>query len=624
MTRCSLSHWTLAGSPLVLLGLSATASAQSNWVDFTDQTSTRLVMTSVDKETDDEEKDFHSGDFDQDGDMDVVVVRKVPFTLAGPRTNVLLMNENGVLVERTTQYASEFSIPDDTRDVWVFDADNDGWLDFVTATTFFEQPRLFRNLGNDGMGNWQGFLSDPNWMTAPFSPAPKFCSVIAGDVNNDGWMDLFFSDYENTLNDRLVMNNQDGTFTDESPTRLLTGLFNSTFGTQGHIEDFNGDGWADIMNTSGSFDEPDINYNDGAGFFREGETLPEGAVYQSAVDDFDNDDDLDLYICDDSQDYMFYNEGTLPNGFVDWSNAVAVTNSFLTIGFNHHTHIVDIDRDGFVDVGTADVDVDISGCDGQFALLRNSLSVSPSRGFTDPNTGNQQPWNTFGNYDFDWVDINGDGCLDMIQGLCVGYKVFIQSDCDVVVEGPGTDFCNGDGGDQMGCTDCPCGNNAPQGTVGGCLNSAGTSSRLVATGSTSISLPSGDSTDLRFQAEGMPATSFGVLISGNGVAPGNAANPCFGLDSGVQFSQFDGLRCAVQSTQRHGGRSANASGIINDSSGPSRVWGGEAQPTAGLAVQAGFVAGQTRYFQINHREDAMAGCMRGLNNSQAVGVTFTP
>ena len=38
----------------------------------------------------------------------------------------------------------------------------------------------------------------------------------------------------------------------------------------------------------------------------------------------------------------------------------------------------------------------------------------------------------------------------------------------------------------------------------------------------------------------------------------------------------------------------------------------------------GFVSGQTRYFQVTHREDAMQVCMRGLNTSQALEVTFTP
>ena len=43
-------------------------------------------------------------------------------------------------------------------------------------------------------------------------------------------------------------------------------------------------------------------------------------------------------------------------------------------------------------------------------------------------------------------------------------------------------FCFGDGGDQLGCTDCPCGNTASVGSVGGCLNGAGASGELVAFG----------------------------------------------------------------------------------------------------------------------------------------------
>ena len=189
---------------------------------------------------------------------------------------------------------------------------------------------------------------------------------------------------------------------------------------------------------------------------------------------------------------------------------------------------------------------------------------------------------------------------------------------------PFPSLCNGDGGDQMGCTDCPCGNNAAAGTVGGCINSAGTSTRISAGGDPSVSLPSGDSTDLRFTLSGAPPTSTCVLLSGAAVAPTNMANPCFGSNSGALSVDRDGLRCAVQSLLRHGNRQSNASGEIMDSTGPNRVWGGEAQPTDGIAGQSGFVSGQTRIFQVTHRDDAAAVCMRGLNTSQAVSVKFTP
>ncbi len=184
-----------------------------------------------------------------------------------------------------------------------------------------------------------------------------------------------------------------------------------------------------------------------------------------------------------------------------------------------------------------------------------------------------------------------------------------------------TDLCSGDGGDQAGCTDCPCLNNSAPQTVGGCLNSAGTSTRLITTGDPSVSLPFGSSSDLSFGLVGAPPSAFCLLTSGAAVAPQGIANPCFGLNSGIRSVLFDGLRCAVQSTRRHAVRAAAMDGTVGYT---TSAWGGTSNPQAGLAQAAGFNSGQTRYFQVIHRDDPLAVCMRGLNTSQAVEVTFTP
>ncbi|MEM7517556.1 MAG: LamG domain-containing protein, partial [Planctomycetota bacterium] len=73
------------------------------------------------------------------------------------------------------------------------------------------------------------------------------------------------------------------------------------------------------------------------------------------------------------------------------------------------------------------------------------------------------------------------------------------------------DLCNGDGGDQMGCTNCPCGNNALAGTIGGCLNQAGTSTRLLPAGSLSVSATTPG--DLSFDAIGGNPFTFAILVS---------------------------------------------------------------------------------------------------------------
>ncbi len=228
--------------------------------------------------------------------------------------------------------------------------------------------------------------------------------------------------------------------------------------------------------------------------------------------------------------------------------------------------------------------------------------------------------NSFGNDDALLTD---DGRIVFVATLRNGAGTPIDEGLFLLEADTGQfgDLCNGDGGDQMGCTDCPCGNNASLGTIGGCLNSVSTSARLTATGDTSVTLPSGSMIDLRLGISGAPPTAFCILNSGDNVAPQGMANPCFGLDSGAQSATFDGLRCAVQNTLRHGGRSADSNGDVGVTNNP---WGGEGGPPIGIATAAGFAAGQTRYFQVIHRDDPLAVCGRGLNTSQAVQVTFEP
>ena len=223
-----------------------------------------------------------------------------------------------------------------------------------------------------------------------------------------------------------------------------------------------------------------------------------------------------------------------------------------------------------------------------------------------------------------WYDANGNS-VDSLTGNMIGCAVYdsamtaqeIQDHSDAYFNGTGSELCNGDGGDQMGCTNCPCGNNALIGSVGGCLNSAGTSGRINRSGSGSISAG-----DLRLEMEGGVPMSLAVLVSGTALAPRNAANPCYGSDRGVQAIVLDGLRCAVQSKMRHELRPIAMDGSVGMGLTPG--WGPPDGPTGGLAAQNGFLPGATRYFQIFYLEVPGAVCQTAQNSSQALSVTFTP
>ncbi len=170
--------------------------------------------------------------------------------------------------------------------------------------------------------------------------------------------------------------------------------------------------------------------------------------------------------------------------------------------------------------------------------------------------------------------------------------------------------CFGDGGDQMGCTNCPCGNNAVAGTMGGCLNSAANSAKLLASGTPDVTTPADT---LHFDMTGGNLNTFAVLISGANQLPTAGACP---PGSGIAAASLDGLRCVGGSVVRHGSRSLDAMG--NTTNG----WGPPANPMSGIGVTAGFVMGQVRHFQVFYRENPLLGCQTGQNTSNSVSVTF--
>jgi len=386
---------------LLLLALPSTALAQfgNDWVRFSRDNSrvnapSSLVLGDL------QEKDYAIGDLDKDGWTDLVVVRKEPFTSAGKFPNVLLMNEGGVLVDRTTEYASAsdvngdggFLTPTNDRDVVIADFDGDGWLDLVTCTTLsgndpkhISHPRIYMNLGEDGSGNWLGLRHEdarfPQLLLASGTASwPRFCAVDAGDMTGDGLPDLYFADYDSggsgggDMNDRLLINDGNGFFTDESFSRMSSLMLSSDFGASVDIEDVNNDGVLDVVKNSGLTAFIRVNYNNpgSEGNFNLTESPPTGTPYFTSVGDLNNDGRLDLVVSDDGTDRLMYNEGNDALGRVEWGPGLGF--DFLSggdDGFGGNNYIVDLDLDGWNDVIITDVDVDISGCNRRTHIYHN-------------------------------------------------------------------------------------------------------------------------------------------------------------------------------------------------------------------------------------------------------------
>jgi hypothetical protein len=71
--------------------------------------------------------------------------------------------------------------------------------------------------------------------------ADRCMGVAIGDVNNDGWPDVFVTGYGKVW---LLLNNRNGTFTDITKT---AGLDNPHWGTSACFVDYDRDGWLDLV-----------------------------------------------------------------------------------------------------------------------------------------------------------------------------------------------------------------------------------------------------------------------------------------------------------------------------------------------------------------------------------------
>ena len=409
MTRVSLAFGFAAACVFA-----APSSAQLNdqWVSFTKDTS-RLAGGAGSVSSNNTEVDFAWGDIDNDGDVDVIAVRKEDFTSTGRRTNQLLMHENGILVDRSSTLATASDVPGDNgfltptndRDVVLADFNGDGWLDVITATTLSDglskaigHPRIHMNLGNDVNGNWLGIRHEDSRIPQMVhfgtgNPEnPRFCSVAAGDVTGNGLPDLYFGDYDSSgaggsgqpsnkdMNDRLLINDGNGFFTDESNLRMTTQMLKSAFGNSVVIADFNGDGANDILKDT-SLNAPQfvaISYNNPSneGFFNIFDDFHTFAPYHTSEGDLNNDGLLDLIITDDGADRYRVNGGNDGLGRVNWSSAQ--TFSFAAggdDGFGSNNLIADLDGDGWNDALIADVDVDIGGYGRYLHIYHNRTTV---------------------------------------------------------------------------------------------------------------------------------------------------------------------------------------------------------------------------------------------------------
>jgi hypothetical protein len=124
----------------------------------------------------------------------------------------------------------------------LLDYDNDGDLDVFAVQSAADAPaaargsRLYRNELNGGRLRFVDVTNRSGIVLTTYG-----MGAAAGDVDNDGWTDLFVTALGSST---LLRNNRDGTFSDVSGA---SGVSDRRWSTSASFLDFDRDGWLDLF-----------------------------------------------------------------------------------------------------------------------------------------------------------------------------------------------------------------------------------------------------------------------------------------------------------------------------------------------------------------------------------------
>ncbi|WP_335682118.1 VCBS repeat-containing protein [Polaribacter sp. SA4-12] len=199
-------------------------------------------------------KEWHTGvtmaDVNNDGFLDIYCSVSGKF---GSKKNQLFINNKD---NTFTEQAEKYGLADagNSINATFFDYDNDGDLDVYVANypiLKFSSPTFVYKLRMENVKDAESdhlYRNDGNSFTnvtneAGLTNFGLTLSATAGDLNNDGWQDLYVSNDFNSP-DFMYINQKDGTFKEVVKKATAHTAF---YGMGADIADFNNDGSLDIF-----------------------------------------------------------------------------------------------------------------------------------------------------------------------------------------------------------------------------------------------------------------------------------------------------------------------------------------------------------------------------------------
>ncbi|QQS34345.1 MAG: VCBS repeat-containing protein [Acidobacteriota bacterium] len=393
--------------------------------------------------------DIAVGDFDGDGDIDIVVPVADTFWETG-NTVVLFLNDGTGAFPNKRTFTVGGAAP---TGITVADFDGDGHLDVATSNfQNFQTGGSVSVLRGDGTGHFASHVTYPvgdrpfklaagdlngdgrpelavahNWQQVsvlinngtggfgaplvydqifPWHDAMYYGSIALGDSDNDGDLDIFYSNTDSKPVGSEVpriahLRNNGGTFS-RAPDIILN--IYSSGPSDLAVADFDGDGWLDVagLNFDGrATDGLRVVYNNGAGGFGPSTMIPAGqGTFALAVADVDSDGSLDLLSAD-----RYSMAVTVHKNPGDGQFPVHSPRYPSGTGTTLHLVAGDVDGDGDLDLFASG---EAFGTPG--ALIRNNGDGT----FADPVIYTHSTAYGRGVSNAKLRDLNGDGHLDLL------------------------------------------------------------------------------------------------------------------------------------------------------------------------------------------------------------------
>lgn len=330
------------------------------------------------------------------------------------RDQLYLNNQDGTYSEIGISAGIGFTQNIKTTGITSGDIDNDGYRDLFITTNEYYSNLLLKNNGDNTFTNisQSAGIIDTAWST----------STTFGDVNLDGYLDIYVSNYVTYLQhpfynfivssipNYLYLNNGDGTFNEVATAKSVA---NNGTTLANAFTDFNNDAHTDLFlaNDFGAAFEgnalyknlyPTIDFTNVA--------IPSG-IYNEingmgvAIGDYDEDQDFDYYITNMLDNLLHTNNSDETFNEDAFLSGVS-SNDVVSWG----TFFFDYNNDTYLDLFASSGDIMFAAPAQQNRLFENQqdgtfLDVSTAEGITDINRSRGAIYG----------DIDNDGDLDVIS-----------------------------------------------------------------------------------------------------------------------------------------------------------------------------------------------------------------